>query len=102
MTDPTISELLVLTLLRAQIAASLAILAVAALRGPVRRLAGPGVAYRLWGLVPVAGVSSLFPTLAEFMRQDSLFGAGRIAGGGAWLRALSDDGFWGAWAQGLG
>jgi len=94
-------EMFVLTLLRAQIAAGLAVLAVLLLRGPVRRLAGPSVAYGLWALVPAAAVSSLFPTLAEFLRQDSLFAAMPTRAGGGWLRALSDDGVWRGWAPGL-
>ncbi len=101
MTAPTLSELFVLGLLRAQIAASLAILAVVALRGPVRRLAGPDIAYGLWALAPAAALTSLFPTLAEFMSRDSLFGAGGRATGGTWLRALTDDGFWADWAHAL-
>lgn len=105
MTAPTLSELFILGLLRAQIAASLAILAVMALRGPVRRLAGADIAYRLWALAPAAALSSLFPTLAEFLSRDSLFGAGFGVGGravsGAWMRAFSDDGFWADWAQAL-
>jgi beta-lactamase regulating signal transducer with metallopeptidase domain len=104
MAAPTLSEVFVLGLLRAQIAASLAILSAMALRGPVRRLGGADIAYRLWALVPAAALSSLFPTLAEFMSRDSLFGAalfgdGRTVAGGAVLRALTDDRFWGDWAQ---
>ncbi len=99
--DPTLGELFVLTLLRAQVAATVAILAVAGLRDPVRRLAGPGVAYRLWGLVPAAGISSLFPTLAEFMGRDNLLGLAPIQASDPLMRALSDDGFWSGWAQGL-
>ncbi len=87
--DPTLGELFVLTLLRAQVAATVAILAVAGLRGPVRRLAGPGVAYRLWALVPAAALSSLFPTLAEFLRRDSLFGDGLLG-----LAGLQGAGRW--------
>jgi beta-lactamase regulating signal transducer with metallopeptidase domain len=101
MTAPTLSELFVLGLLRAQIAASLAILAAMVLRAPVRRLAGPDIAYRLWALAPAAALTSLFPTLAEFLSRDSLFGAGRMAVSGAWVQALTDDGFWADWAQAL-
>lgn len=59
-------ELLVLMFLKAQAAASGAILLTVALRLPVRRLFGAELGYLLWLLVPVAGLASLFPSLPEF------------------------------------
>ena len=59
------TELLALTLLRVQAAACAALILVLLLRRPVRRLIGAGLAYRLWLLVPVAAVASLFPSLSE-------------------------------------
>jgi beta-lactamase regulating signal transducer with metallopeptidase domain len=63
------TELLVLMFLKAQAAASVAILLCLALRLPVRRLFGAEIGYNLWLLVPVAGLASLFPTLPEFQEQ---------------------------------
>jgi beta-lactamase regulating signal transducer with metallopeptidase domain len=62
-------ELLVLMFLKAQVAATGAILLTLALRLPVRRLFGAEIGYSLWLLVPVAGLASLFPTLPEFRDQ---------------------------------
>jgi beta-lactamase regulating signal transducer with metallopeptidase domain len=59
-------EVLIYMFLKAQVAASGAILLTLALRLPVRRLFGAEIAYHLWLLVPVAGLASLFPTLPEF------------------------------------
>jgi beta-lactamase regulating signal transducer with metallopeptidase domain len=59
-------DLLVLALLKAQVAASVAILIVLALRLPARRLIGAELSYRLWVLAPAAALASLFPTLPEF------------------------------------
>lgn len=59
-------ELLVLLFLKAQVAASGAILLTLALRLPVRRLFGAELGYLLWLLVPVAALASLFPSLPEF------------------------------------
>jgi hypothetical protein len=36
-------------------------------------LIGPGLAYRLWTLGPAAALTSLFPTLAEFISQEVPF-----------------------------
>jgi len=60
------AELALLTLVRAHLAASIAILVVMAARGPARRLLGSEFTYGLWMLAPTAAVASLFPTLAEF------------------------------------
>lgn len=60
------TELLVLMFLKAQAAASGAILLVVALRLPARRLFGAELGYLLWILVPVAALASLFPSLPEF------------------------------------
>jgi beta-lactamase regulating signal transducer with metallopeptidase domain len=48
-------------LIRANLVASGAVLAVLVLRHPVRRLFGARVAYGLWALVPLAGAAMLLP-----------------------------------------
>uniref|UniRef100_B0SVB8 Peptidase M56 BlaR1 n=1 Tax=Caulobacter sp. (strain K31) TaxID=366602 RepID=B0SVB8_CAUSK len=60
-----VAELLALTLLRTQAAAMVAVLLVLLLRGPTRRLFGARLAYRLWALVPVAAIATVFPSLSE-------------------------------------
>lgn len=59
------AELLALTLLRTQAAAAAAVLLVLLLRGPTRAAFGAGLAYRLWALVPVAAIATVFPSLSE-------------------------------------
>ena len=59
------TEVLLLMFLKAQAAASCAIFLIVVLRLPVRRLFGAELGYHLWLLAPVAGLSSLFPSLAE-------------------------------------
>ena len=92
------TELLALTLLRVQAAACAALILVLLLRRPVRRLIGAGLAYRLWLLVPVAAVASLFPSLSEiagsgaaqalgFERASLLLGAW-ISGAAVYLAIL--------------
>ncbi|PIB90966.1 M56 family metallopeptidase [Caulobacter sp. FWC2] len=61
-------DLLVLALMRVQIAAAVGVLAVLLLRLPVRWLLGPRLAYGLWMLVPTAAIAGLFPSLAETTR----------------------------------
>ena len=58
-------DLLVLALIRLQIAAAVGVLAVLLLRLPARWLFGPRLAYGLWVLVPTAAIAGLFPSLAE-------------------------------------
>jgi beta-lactamase regulating signal transducer with metallopeptidase domain len=66
-----------------------------ALRAPARRLIGPVLAYRLWAIGPTAALTSLFPTLAEFLRNGRLTPAQGASGLLAMsLRAVSDDGVW--------
>lgn len=60
-----LAELLVMTLMRAQIAAAAAVLLVLALRLPTRRLFGARRAYGLWAIVPAAAAASAFPSLSE-------------------------------------
>jgi beta-lactamase regulating signal transducer with metallopeptidase domain len=60
-----VAELLALTLLRTQAAAMAAVLLVLLLRGPTRKLFGARLAYRLWALVPVAAIATVFPSLSE-------------------------------------
>jgi beta-lactamase regulating signal transducer with metallopeptidase domain len=60
-------ELLVAMFLRAQLAATGAILIVLMLRLPARRLLGAEVAYGLWILPSIAALASLFPTLPDFL-----------------------------------
>ena len=59
------TEVLLLMFLKAQAAASCAILLIIVLRLPVRRLFGAEIGYNLWLLAPAAGLSSLFPSLSE-------------------------------------
>lgn len=61
-----IADLTVLFLVRANVAASAAIVLVLLLRPLARRLLGPEIAYGLWALVPVAALTSLFPNLRDF------------------------------------
>jgi beta-lactamase regulating signal transducer with metallopeptidase domain len=56
---------ILLALLRANIAASLAILAVLLLRGPARRLFGAQAAYALWLTAPAAMIGALFALTAK-------------------------------------
>jgi beta-lactamase regulating signal transducer with metallopeptidase domain len=60
-----VAELLAMTLLRTQAAAAAAVLLVLLLRGPTRKLFGARLAYRLWALVPVAAIATVFPSLSE-------------------------------------
>ena len=60
-----VAELLALTLLRTQAAAMAAVLLVLLLRGPTRKVFGARLAYRLWALVPVAAIATVFPSLSE-------------------------------------
>ena len=60
-----VAELLALTLLRTQAAAAAAVLLVLLLRDPTRKLFGARLAYRLWALVPVAAIATVFPSLSE-------------------------------------
>ena len=60
-----VAELLALTLLRTQAAAMAAVLLVLLLRGPTRKLFGARLSYRLWALVPVAAIATVFPSLSE-------------------------------------
>ena len=60
------TELFVLMFLKAQAAASGAILLTLALRLAVRKAFGAELGYYLWLLVPVAGLAALFPGLPEF------------------------------------
>jgi beta-lactamase regulating signal transducer with metallopeptidase domain len=50
-------------LIGANLATAAAILVIAVLRRPVRRLAGARVAYALWAIAPMACVASLLPPL---------------------------------------
>jgi beta-lactamase regulating signal transducer with metallopeptidase domain len=65
------SELLVLTLFRAQAAMSLAVVLILALRAPARRRIGAYLTYRLWLLAPAAAFVSPFPTLSEFLHRST-------------------------------
>ena len=60
-----VAELLALTLLRTQAAAMAAVLLVLLLRGPTRQLFGARLSYRLWAVVPVAAIATVFPSLSE-------------------------------------
>jgi beta-lactamase regulating signal transducer with metallopeptidase domain len=79
-------ELIVLMFLRAQVAASGAIVLIMLLRWPARRLIGAELSYRLWAAPLVAAVASLVPTLPEFLDPD--------AGGGGLLIRSAVPGLW--------
>ena len=61
------AEFLLFTLLRAQVAASAAIVGVILVRGATRRRLGPVLGYRLWWAVPIAVAASLMPGFAEWL-----------------------------------
>ncbi|HWA62458.1 MAG TPA: M56 family metallopeptidase, partial [Caulobacteraceae bacterium] len=60
------TELLFGMFLRAELAGSLAVLLVLALRLPARRFLGAELAYGLWLLVPATALVSLFPAMPEY------------------------------------
>lgn len=96
------TELLLLMFLKAQAAASCAILLILVLRLPVRRLFGAEIGYHLWCLAPVAGLSGLFPSLSEIggdikKAPTGLFGALTTLRGPALQHA---DWIVGAWLAG--
>jgi beta-lactamase regulating signal transducer with metallopeptidase domain len=68
------ADLALVLLARMQLAAAAAILLVLALRPLARRLIGAELAYPLWALVPVAALTSLFPTLHDMVSP--MFGNG--------------------------
>ena len=94
------SELFVLTLVRAQATASLAVVLVLILRGPARRRIGVGLTYRLWLLAPAAALVSPFPTLSEFLHRVGpvAIADGRLGADGSLaalcLQAFTASGFW--------
>jgi beta-lactamase regulating signal transducer with metallopeptidase domain len=108
------SELFVLTLVRAQAAASLAVLLVLILRAPARRRIGVGLTYRLWLLAPAAVFISPFPTLSEFLHRATPVAGAPLGPGGSiaaiCLEALTANAFWrhaaptltSVWAMGAG
>jgi beta-lactamase regulating signal transducer with metallopeptidase domain len=104
------SELFVLTLIRAQAAASLAVLMVLILRAPARRRIGAYLTYRLWLLAPAAAFVSPFPTLSEFLHRASPLAGVSVAGvsvgasgsiAAFCLQALTANPFWFRWAPSL-
>ena len=68
----TLADLVFAAAIRAEIAASLAILLVLAVRGTARRLVGAELAYRLWAVAPVAAVVAIFPSLQDFAHRPTL------------------------------
>lgn len=62
----TLVELLAFGLIRAQVTLAGACLVVISARPTARRLFGAEATYRLWTLVPIAGVASVFPSLNSF------------------------------------
>ena len=88
---------LIADLLRANLAASLAILLVFAMRLPARRMFGAEIAYRLWLIVPLAFAASLIPAAEapagtpgpslplpiSLMQPDTVSGAALIWAAGA-------------------
>jgi len=99
------SELFVLTLIRAQAAASLAVIVVLVLRAPARRLVGVGLSYRLWLLAPAAAFTSPFPTLSEFLYRSTAVAGARPGAPGSitavCFQALTTNAFWSRWAPSL-
>jgi len=98
------SELFVLTLVRAQATASLAVLLVLALRAPARRRIGVGLSYRLWLLVPAAVFVSPFPTLSEFLHLTGPVAGAPLRTGSIaelCLQALTASAFWAGAAPSL-
>jgi beta-lactamase regulating signal transducer with metallopeptidase domain len=101
-----IAETVLFALLKAQAAMTGAILVVLAARPFARAAMGPRLAYRLWALVPLAGVVTLFPTLSEFTQGEMptiWFGRPSALHPAAWIT----EGAWplagpvlGAWAAG--
>jgi beta-lactamase regulating signal transducer with metallopeptidase domain len=76
---------LIVALARANLAAGVAILVVAALRTPARRAFGPHLAYGLWLTVPAAAAGVLTPALDSPGWASSIAAAGHA--GRAWLSA---------------
>jgi beta-lactamase regulating signal transducer with metallopeptidase domain len=76
---------LIVALARANLAAGVAILVVAALRTPARRAFGPHLAYGLWLTVPAAAAGVLTPALDSPGWAPSIAAAGHA--GRAWLSA---------------
>lgn len=80
------ADLILQALLRANLAASGAIVAVLLLRALVRRLLGAEIAYGLWLLVPVAALTSLFPNLRDFRSAPTLEATkAALSGAGGWM-----------------
>ena len=102
------TEFFLLTLLRTQLAASVAILVVIFLRPSVRRELGPVLGYKLWGLVPAAMAASLMPGLAEWIDGGVVHLSARGASRPVLLQAITLLDFWSqaapatlrAWASG--
>jgi beta-lactamase regulating signal transducer with metallopeptidase domain len=92
------SDLFVLTLVRAQAAASLAVLLVLVLRAPARRWIGACLTYRLWLVAPAAAFVSPFPTLAEFLHRAMPISGAALSQdgdlGAVLLQALTASAFW--------
>ena len=89
------SELFLLTLMRAQIAAGVSIVLALALRGLARRWLGPAISYKLWGLVPAAVTASLMPSLSECLNGGVVRHASPAAAlQPAWLQAITMLQFW--------
>lgn len=63
------ADLLFQFLLRAQVGASIGVLAVLALRPAARRLIGAELTYRLWAVAPVTALVSLFPGLQDCLKD---------------------------------
>lgn len=81
-------------LVRANLVGAVAVLAVLALRIPVRRLFGPEVAYGLWALPPLAAFATLLPARTEDGADATGFIAATVGDYSAGLLAV--------WAIGLG
>ena len=76
-------------LIKVNLVVALAVLVIALIRGPVRRLCGPDVAYSLWILAPWFGFAELFASLgfpipiSFAVSEDLVLAAGVIWAGGS-------------------
>jgi beta-lactamase regulating signal transducer with metallopeptidase domain len=92
-------------LLRVNLVGAVAVLAVLAVRIPIRRLFGPEIAYRLWAAPPLAALATLLPArvvIVDRMAAPTLAGAGHdysLPALAAWLAGVGLAIGAVAWAQ---
>jgi beta-lactamase regulating signal transducer with metallopeptidase domain len=93
------TEFFLLTLARAEVAASIAVLAILAVRRGVRRRLDPALTYRLWWAVPIAMAASVLPGLAECLNGGVVHVTSATPPPSAYLSAVSALDFWRPHAQ---